>query len=286
LAKKGFSKGLVAQLAAAGVAGGGAMAAGLATATPAQVKEISQLFDQIGAEATASADQVAANLYDPGIKTIQGYIKGLQSQQAKLDAQIAKQVGGVVTQSKKILGIKSPSTVFTSMGADSLAGFVLGLQQPYKNLTFTRWATRIFVDPMYQIGKDLVDGLVLGIQNREWWLSRTLTNMAGQIVAAMKQALGIKSPSSVFASIGYDTVLGYVKGLAQGAGLVQSQLDTIGGLRPSYAAAGAFGTGAGVPNVGVQVFIGDKELTQIIDSRVSVNDEASARALVSGRRVR
>lgn len=281
---KGVSQGLVDQLASAGVAGGGAVAKALAAASPAQIKEINTLFDTIGAESMANADKLAADLYDPGIATIQGYIKGLQSQQKALDTQIQKQLVGVVTQSKKILGIKSPSTVYQSMGADSMAGFILGLQQPYGKMTFDRWATKIFVDPMYEIGKELVDGLVLGVQNREWYLRKSLTDMSTLIVATIKQALGVHSPSTVFAEIGYDSVSGYVSGLAQGAGLLQSQLGMFGGVRPSYGSVGAVGGTANVPNVYVQTFIGDKELTEIVDHRVAVNDEQSARALTYGRR--
>lgn len=287
LTQKGYGKDLVAQLAAAGIQGGGAVAEALASSTPAQVAEINKLFNQIGATATASANKVAANLYDPGINTVKSYIAGLKNQQKALDAQIAKLMNDVVAKTKKILGIKSPSSVYVGFGRDTLAGFVLGLQGTYQGKTVAQWADDIIADPMYQVGQDAVNGLRDGMVSREQWLANEMNTIAGIIVRTIKTALGIKSPSTVFRALGEDTVAGYVQGLQSGQADVVAQMNNLGSIQPSFGATATFAANAGnQPAVGVRVYIGDKELTDIVRTEVVAEDVVAGRSLTYGSRAR
>jgi phage-related protein len=62
-------------------------------------------------------------------------------------------------------------------------------------------------------GADLMRGMIGGIQSMAGALASTAKNVVGGAVSAAKSALGISSPSKVFAAIGRDTGRGFIKGL-------------------------------------------------------------------------
>lgn len=64
----------------------------------------------------------------------------------------------------------------------------------------------------------MLDGLIQGIMQGTANVLATVKNFAGSIVDGIKGALGIHSPSTVFASIGSDSALGYAHGLDSGKG--------------------------------------------------------------------
>ncbi|WP_395691800.1 hypothetical protein [Nocardioides sp.] len=65
----------------------------------------------------------------------------------------------------------------------------------------------------YGAGIAAADGLVRGLEAQARRLDRAAVRLANALVAAVKKALGIKSPSRVFARIGLDTVRGLDLGL-------------------------------------------------------------------------
>lgn len=62
-------------------------------------------------------------------------------------------------------------------------------------------------------GADLMRGMIGGIQSMAGSLASTAKNVVGGAVSAAKSALGISSPSKVFAAIGRDTGRGFIIGL-------------------------------------------------------------------------
>ncbi len=55
---------------------------------------------------------------------------------------------------------------------------------------------------MFEVGQDIVEGLWNGMKNMVNWLKDKVTGLFGGVVDFAKKALGIKSPSKVFAGIG------------------------------------------------------------------------------------
>jgi tape measure domain-containing protein len=106
---------------------------------------------------------------------------------------------------------------------------------------------------LYNVGRDTIQGFINGAGNL---LSRIgsflIDKLPGWIVTPFKLALGISSPSKVFAAIGEDTVAGYLKGLESTIPAVNSLLSTIvpgGGASQSGSSAIAAAMPAIIVNV-------------------------------------
>jgi len=155
---------------------------------------------------------------------------------------------------------------------------------------------------LFDIGTDLIGSLVKGIISKIPGLQETLSTITKMIPEW-------KGPESVDKTLltpaGRAIMQSLVAGLDDGTGTLQSRLSgitrMIGGLQPSMngisfsngtaprSAASAFaGTGPTLtpqttPMV-TQVFIGDRELTDIVDTRIVASDQAQSRGIRIGTR--
>lgn len=64
----------------------------------------------------------------------------------------------------------------------------------------------------YSIGRNIVQGIWAGIQSLYSWITGKVSGFVGSIIGTAKNALGIHSPSTVFADMGENMVLGLEKG--------------------------------------------------------------------------
>lgn len=104
-----------------------------------------------------------------------------------------------------------------------------------------------------EIGSQLIAGLAAGITGGAGAVVDAITGVAGGAVDAAKKALGIASPSKVFAEIGMNTAAGMSSGVDSASGDVQSSLQKMvsptdiqaGGATPSAAPAAKSGGGGG-----------------------------------------
>ena len=126
-----------------------------------------------------------------------------------------------------------------------------------------------------QIGRDAGKGMVSGLRS-------TIKDWVGVIqdyVKGTKVTLQISSPSKVFEKIGEQTGQGFTNGFAKTA---DSPINTPGGLRTRAFTPDTSTMGNG-GDTNVRVFIGESELTDIVDVRVEKNQNAMARSLMLGR---
>jgi phage-related protein len=128
LTKKGLNKDLIAQLAAAGADGGGAMARALAGADAATIKEFNKLQGQLNTAANTVGKTTADALYGAGLRAAQGIVNGLKSQQKAIDKQMLAIANSMVKAIKKALKIKSPSRIMFSLGKFTTQGLIRGLE--------------------------------------------------------------------------------------------------------------------------------------------------------------
>ncbi len=77
------------------------------------------------------------------------------------------------------------------------------------------------------IGTAMIDGLVVGIKSAGPRVIASITGIAGDAIKAAEKALGIGSPSKVFAEIGMNTAAGMAGGVDAASGDVQSSLETM-----------------------------------------------------------
>ncbi|XUL89729.1 phage tail tape measure protein [Streptomyces galilaeus] len=127
LKKKGLRADLIAQIAAAGVDAGGATATALTGASKGQIQQINALQKSTVSAATSAGKAVADSMYGAGIKSAQGLVKGLASQQKAIEKQMTKIAASMKAAIKKALGIHSPSRVFAEIGTWIPKGLAQGV---------------------------------------------------------------------------------------------------------------------------------------------------------------
>lgn len=109
-------------------------------------------------------------------------------------------------------------------------------------------------DLLFDSGKNAAEGFLTGLKSQQKEIEQLMVNIAKGMQKAIKQALGIKSPSRVFRGIGEDTGLGLVNGLDAMVGRVLGSAESMAAavenpftsvaVRPVEALATPFGTSA------------------------------------------
>jgi phage-related protein len=127
LQKAGIRSDLLQQIADAGVSAGGATAAALAKATPAELKRINDLQAQLAKSATSTGNTVGDALYLAGINAAKGLVAGLKSQEKAIEAQMTRIAKGMITTTKKVHRAKSPARAFYDIGVMDGEGLRGGL---------------------------------------------------------------------------------------------------------------------------------------------------------------
>lgn len=107
-------------------------------------------------------------------------------------------------------------------------------------------AIRGILPALLGIGKAIVQGVWAGIQAAEDWFYGLIYNFFDGIVESVLDALGISSPSKVFAEIGKYTIQGFAVGFEEEFVRVQRRIaQAMGGLgpnlQPAFASAGGLG---------------------------------------------
>lgn len=103
LAARGLNRDAIAQISAAGVDGGAAVAEALTNATDTELGSINASFASIASAATSTADYMASNLHDAGINVAQGVVDGLASKQAAIQSTLQAIAKGMVGAIKEVV---------------------------------------------------------------------------------------------------------------------------------------------------------------------------------------
>lgn len=91
-------------------------------------------------------------------------------------------------------------------------------------------------DRALTIGSDMIDGMIAGFRARWDALKASVSNIGDSTVGWLKERLGIRSPSRVFAELGGYTMQGFEQGLQGGA---DGPLSAVGDLAKKLAGIGA-----------------------------------------------
>lgn len=97
------------------------------------------------------------------------------------------------------------------------------------------------------LGAAIIRGLIIGFATKVIELIQYVGKVANDIAQAIRDALGIKSPSKVMAEIGANVVEGFHKGIEGMGGVGVNVAGTSGGVssQPTLSAGGAGGAGGG-----------------------------------------
>lgn len=140
---------------------------------------------------------------------------------------------------------------FTEFGAGWDAFWVnLGLEFERWRLAWDAfWANLNFEtisNKAKEIGRGIIDGIINGINEAKHKLMDAAREIADSLPQWVKDLLGIKSPSTVFAGIGDMMMVGWAQGIERSAPLVANALrGAYNGL--PLPSGGGFGTGGGIP---------------------------------------
>lgn len=103
------------------------------------------------------------------------------------------------------------------------------------------------------IGSSLVQGFVQGIFGGQSSVISAVTSMANSAIAAGKAALGIASPSRVFATMGEFSGEGYAGGVQASVPMVQGSVESMADSAVAGAAGGGMGGAAGGAGSGIVI---------------------------------
>ena len=106
---------------------GGDTAAALLEGGRSAVRQVNQLQADIDRESKTLGQQTSRTLYQAGVDSAAGLVRGLGAQNAQLSAAAKQLADQLVAEVKKRLGIRSPSTVFAGIGTNIGEGMVHGI---------------------------------------------------------------------------------------------------------------------------------------------------------------
>ena len=111
----------------------------------------------------------------------------------------------------------------------------------------------------------MIDGFLGGLRARWGELTSTLQALGSQLPDPVRRALGIASPSRVFAELGQYTAEGFQVGVERGSPAVSGALTSL--VTPPSLAQGRVG-GAGAPSISVTVIVergaGDEDTAHVV----------------------
>jgi phage-related protein len=108
-------------------------------------------------------------------------------------------------------------------------------------------------------GKDMITGFLDGAKSLVTWAVDGVKRIVGDIVKGVKESLGIHSPSTVFADMGKQTILGFIQGIQDNVGSLRSSILRVVGWRPEMSGnagsilGGVAGVAAGYVPINVQL---------------------------------
>jgi hypothetical protein len=204
---------------------------------------------------------------------------------------------------------KKIAAQWAAAGPDAVGNLVTGLQSATStqlkalNTTYGQigtWASTISTTAAqnyYGLGISTVQSYIKGIQSQSKAASAAVTKLVNTALAAAKKALKIASPSRVYLELGNLTIEGYINGIiAQTRATVAAITDLYGtmaavpgpALAPTTITTPTVAPGVTAtpyaPVTNVRVYIGDRDITDIVRLVTSTEDENNARVLLTGQR--
>lgn len=134
LLKMGFSKSIYSQALAMGPEEGLAYAEALVQATPRGVREINETMLGIEQESNKIANAGAREMYDAGIRTAEGLVRGLRAKRDALRRAARELAQIIINQLRRVLQIKSPSKIGTGIGGNLGLSIANALYAQRKNV--------------------------------------------------------------------------------------------------------------------------------------------------------
>ena len=287
LIARGLNGTLLQDLVSAGPEAAGAAVQQLVDGAQTGIDEVNAIQNELSTVVAGLQTTASSQWFDSGIATQQQSVNALAAakaaaetaltdtqaaynrQLAQLQAYQASVEAGTDANSKRL-------TALMQQNDDKAAEIAASIQKKFEWLTDRENNDK----NLYDLGVAAIDGLIQGLEAKEDLVVATAKRIAGKVSKTIADALKIQSPSKVME--GYGNYIG--EGLAIGMESSLSKVETAalvlsGGTMPSMTPS----TSGFQPSV--QVFIGDRELTDLVDMRIKVSDGQSLDYVSAGRRI-
>lgn len=149
--------------------------------------------------------------------------------------------GGVWTKVKEIGSAAIQGLLFLFMNFSPVGLLIQAFQKVWP-------ALKALGTNFKSIGGELIQGLINGLLGGLPAIISSVTNIGGKVVTALKNKLGIRSPSRVFAALGDDTVAGLAQGLDRSSDRAVSTVAKIGAGMTAALAVGSGGAAMAFDN--------------------------------------
>lgn len=179
-------------------------------------------------------------LVDSAIAIITALAEGLINALPKLIEKapeiIQKLVTAIINNAPKL--ISAAFEIIVKLVSGIISNLPKVLESAGRIISMLITGLRDGLKKVVDIGKQIVEGVWQGIKNAAAAFTANVKNFFSNIVKSVKKALGIKSPSKVFAGIGTNMVAGLEQGWDSEFSHVQRTIDdSINGLAPSASVA-------------------------------------------------
>lgn len=171
---------------------------------------------------------------DVGLNIVYGIYYGIQDAITNVASWIVENVfNPFINGFKSAFGINSPSTVMAEQGGYIIAGLEKGITDAISSVTETTKKILSAIKSTFDnfnllsIGKNIVDGLIKGINQGIETAKKTVGGLAKAILDKFTGDLDINSPSKVFFDYGSYIVQGLANGIAGSLGYVNDAMNKL-----------------------------------------------------------
>ena len=164
---------------------------------------------------------------------IEGVADGLENNKERMSEAVRRVIKALLTTGVEV--IKGGVTGFLEGGKELLTGLIDGIKEKWPAIKtavsdtiekakegFSNMGTKLL-----QAGRDLIQGFIDGLAEKAGAVVTKATEIAGGAVEAVKNFLGINSPSRVFKEIGKFTAQGMAVGLDKYAYMAENSASNI-----------------------------------------------------------
>ena len=263
-----------------------ALVQGVVDAAPGIVAALADMAPQI----TGAILSIIPQLLDAGVKMLIALVQGIASAMPEIAPQLVDcvaQIAEVLTRPDTLVALVEASTLFivalVEGLVDNLPTLLAEAPKIVKNLASAFIQSLIYIgEAAIEIGVALVQGIWDGIKSMGDWLKSMVEGFFDGIVDGVKSALGIHSPSRVFAGIGENMALGLGEGWDSEFGSIKRDISEnldFGTASIDFGASGAAAIGNSIAS-GIGSMAAGKEGQIIINLTTELDGTVLARKMV------
>lgn len=176
------------------------------------------------------------DILQAGWEIIKGLVRGIGNGFASAINKIKELGKSIINKFKSLLGIKSPSTVFNSIGKNLVQGLINGIgsliskvkQKAGAIVTGIKSKFTGIKNAMHNIGTNVAQGIGNGITAGTQWVKNKVSNLVGNVTSFIKKAFKIGSPSKLMAQeVGQWIPKGIAVGITANSDAINKSMDDI-----------------------------------------------------------